>query len=233
MYIFSKYLQKNKKNILIFKLLIIIIFNLDLINQTIFIKSDNEYLNDNFLKKEYNLSNYRNKIKLGIYIYGLKGGGTERLTSIFINYLSQIKLFDIYLLTQKEKEENEFNICKNIKRIFIENGDINIFINKIKKLKIEIFIFGCIIASLFKLKNIIKEPEETKNKAIEKLNNMKNIKIIFYAHSCFLYWVYYNYNAFKSIYNAYRHSKYVISLLPFENDYLLRKLLNDNKINFK
>ena len=35
-----------------------------------------------------------------------------------------------------------------------------------------LFILGCIIASLFKLKNIIKEPEEAKNKAIEKLNNI-------------------------------------------------------------
>ena len=52
---------------------------------------------------------------------------------------------------------------------------------------------------------------------------MKNIKIIFYENSCFLYWIYSNYNAFKSIYYAYRKSKYVISLIPFENDYLLKK----------
>ena len=190
---------------MIFKLIFIII-NLNIIIPNEFIKSKIEYLNDNYVLKQCNISKYINKIKLGIYSYSLKGGGTERLTSLFINYLTQIKLFDIFLLTQKKKEENEFKISKNINRIFIENGDIDIFINKVKRLKIEILIY-----------------QFPKGNEIEILNNMENIKIIFYEHSCFLYWIYCSYGSFKSIYNAYRQSKYVISLVPFENDYLYKK----------
>jgi hypothetical protein len=207
--IIFNHLKKHKKAFFFVKLLIFIIINIDIIVQTIptiFINTDIEYLNDNFIKKEYNISKYRKKIKLGIYTYSLKGGGTERLTSLFINYLSQTKLFDIYLLTQKEKEENEFKIRENINRIIIKYGDIKIFINKIKRLKIEILIY-----------------QFPKGNEIEKLNNMKNIKIIFYENSCFLYWIYSSYSDFKSIYYAYRKSKYVISLIPFENDYLLKK----------
>lgn len=35
-------------------------------------------------------------IRIGIYTYGLKGGGTERATALLINYLSIDKIFIIY-----------------------------------------------------------------------------------------------------------------------------------------
>ena len=58
-----------------------------------------------------------------------------------------------------------------------------------------------------------------KGNDINILNQLKTIKIIFYENSCFLYWIYYNYYSFKLLYNAYKRSKYVISLVPFENEY--------------
>lgn len=42
-------------------------------------------------------------------------------------------------------------------------------------------------------------------------------------HTCSFYWLYANYMSFKGIYKSYINSKYVISLIPFENDYLLKK----------
>lgn len=56
------------------------------------------------------------------------------------------------------------------------------------------------------------------------LKNMKNIKTIFYNHSCFFYCIYaYNYYILNNLYNEYKTAKYVISLVPFENDFLFRK----------
>ena len=42
-------------------------------------------------------------------------------------------------------------------------------------------------------------------------------------HTCSFYWLYANFLSFKNIYRSYINSKYVISLIPFENDYLLKK----------
>ena len=69
------------------------------------------------------------------------------------------------------------------------------------------------------------------------LNRLENIKIIYYQHSCSLYWIYYNYFSFKLLYKEYKNSKYIISLIPFENDYLFKKwginsILMNNFINY-
>jgi hypothetical protein len=59
---------------------------------------------------------------------------------------------------------------------------------------------------------------------IKTLNNLKNTKTIYYNHSCFLFWIYAKlYYYYRTIYSAYKQSKYVISLVPFENDYLFKK----------
>ena len=59
---------------------------------------------------------------------------------------------------------------------------------------------------------------------IKILNNFDNIKIIFYQHSCFFYYLYLDeFPNFKSIYKALQNSKYVITLVSFENDYLFPK----------
>lgn len=70
-----------------------------------------------------------------------------------------------------------------------------------------------------------------------KLNNIKNIKIIFYLHQSILYWIYHNFSIFKSLYKSYQDSKYIICLVPFENDYLFQEwgissILMDNFITF-
>ena len=50
---------------------------------------------------------------------------------------------------------------------------------------------------------------------------MKNTKTIIIIHCSFLTWIYIgNLNFIQTLYNAYKNSKYVISLVPFENDVL-------------
>jgi glycosyltransferase involved in cell wall biosynthesis len=50
-----------------------------------------------------------------------------------------------------------------------------------------------------------------------------NIKVIFYQHSSSFDWLYDNYTTFKSIYKAFHNSKYIISIVPFDSDYLFNK----------
>ena len=58
---------------------------------------------------------------------------------------------------------------------------------------------------------------------IELLNNFKNVKIIFYQHLSIFDWIYGNYTRFKNLYKNYRNCKYVVSIVPFENDYIFKK----------
>ena len=56
------------------------------------------------------------------------------------------------------------------------------------------------------------------------LNNLKEFKVIFYNHSCLFFWFYTHlYQIMSNIYNVYKNAKYIISLIPFENDYLFPK----------
>jgi len=58
---------------------------------------------------------------------------------------------------------------------------------------------------------------------IKLLNNYKNINVIFYQHLSIFDWIYGNYTRFKNLYRNYRNSKYVVSIVPFENDYIFKK----------
>ena len=60
----------------------------------------------------------KNKIRIGIYIFSLKGGGAERVTSLFLNYFYKIEIFDLFLFTLNIHEIDEFKIPNNIKRFF-------------------------------------------------------------------------------------------------------------------
>jgi glycosyltransferase involved in cell wall biosynthesis len=60
-------------------------------------------------------------------------------------------------------------------------------------------------------------------KEIISLNNYKSIKVIFYQHSSCFDWLYENYTIFKSIYEQFYSSKYIVSIVPFDNDYLFNK----------
>jgi len=53
---------------------------------------------------------------------------------------------------------------------------------------------------------------------------LRDLKVILINHSCFLHWIYYNKTyLYKTYYRICKISKYTISLIPFENDYLFRK----------
>ena len=52
---------------------------------------------------------------------------------------------------------------------------------------------------------------------------MKTPKVIFYLHSSIFLWIYSNFTYLKDLYSAYKKSKYVVNIIPFENDYLFKK----------
>jgi glycosyltransferase involved in cell wall biosynthesis len=151
---------------------------------------------------KFNNNNINKKIKIGIISHCIKNGGRARITSLLINYLDKINIFKIYIFTRLPKELNEYIIPKNIKRIIIKED----FNKIIKKKKINVIIY--------ELDNV----EE-----IILLNKLKKTKVIFYLHSSNFFWLYENFSKFKLIYKAYSHSKYIVSLVPFENDYLFEK----------
>ena len=70
------------------------------------------------------------------------------------------------------------------------------------------------------------------------LNKLKNKCIIFYQHSSLFYELYSNITSFLSLYKEYQNSKYIISLIRIENDYLFKKwgissLLMNNFITYE
>ena len=172
-----------------------------------------------FLKKNYfdlchhlNLS-FNNKIiikkiKLGIYSYYLSNGGRARITSLLLNNLCKNNIVRLYLFTRKVDSEkvSEYYIKNGISRIKIRYPTLKKIIKEIRKKKTDIFIFQNSISNEIKL-----------------LNNLNNVKTIFYQHQSLFFWIYKNYTDFKSIYEAYRSSKYIVSLIHLENDYIFRK----------
>ena len=146
------------------------------------------------------------KIKIATYARYLENGGRSRITSILFNYLQNMKIFSLYLFTDKIKTDNEYYIHKNIKRILIKECTVNNLIRTILKKRINIFI------NQFSQVNKIN--------ALEKL---KNIRIINYQHQSAFFWIYSNYTSFKYLYKSYKNSKYIVSLIHIENDYLFEK----------
>ena len=171
------------------------------------------------IQNNFNLSfinKINKKIKIAVYAFGIKNGGRARVTSLLINYFTKIKIFELFLFTIKEKEDNEYIIPRDIPRIIIKKNIIKI----IKKKKIEILIYQLSFYD-----------------EIQLLNNLKNIKIIFYTHLSIFDWIYGNYSIFKNLYKNYKNAKYVISIVPFENDYIFKKwginsILMDNFITY-
>ena len=167
---------------------------------------DNNYLNVQF---DLNLTfpnKLEHKIKIAVYYTSIKNGGIERVNTLFLNYLNKAIIFKIYLLTHN-KQENEYPIPIDIKRIIINPSKKNNLIKFLNREKIDILIYHFY-----------------NDKEMEALNNLKYTKTIFYNHSCFFIWIYAKmYYFFRTIYNAYKNSKYIISLIPFENNYLFKK----------
>ena len=161
------------------------------------------------------------KIKIATYSHYLENGGRSRITSFLFNYLQNMKIFSLYLFTNKIKNDDEYFIRKNIKRILIKEYTINNLIGEILKKRINIF--------------IQQFPRINEMNSLEKL---KNIRIINYQHQSVFFWIYSNYTFFKSLYKSYKNSKYIISLIHIENDYLLEKwgiksILMNNFITYK
>ena len=178
-------------------------------------------------KKEFTIGKYLNlnlnnseqkKIKIGIYTIALLNGGRAKISSILINFLTEIKTFDIYLYTLSKKSKDDYLIPKTTKRIIIKND----LLKKCNENQIDILIY-----------------QLTDIKEVNELNNQIKIKVIFYIHQCFLMWFYTDkYNYFKSLYKAYKRSKYVVSVVPIENDYLFKKwgirsILMDNFMTYE
>ena len=171
------------------------------------IKENYLLLNNNYsqIQKEYNITfinNIKKKINIGIYTFGIKNGGRARTTSILINYFIHIKIFNIFFFTRRLKEDDEYKIPDNIKRILIKDD----LINKIKKKRLNILIYQLSLHNEIKL-----------------LNDLNVVKVIFYQHLGIFDWIYGNYSIFKTIYRDYINSKYIVNIVPYENDYLFKK----------
>ena len=122
-----------------------------------------------------------------------------------MNYLSTKKYFILYLITYKPRLNDEYPLSNNIIRISLSNHKRNLF-KAIKKEKIDILIYNFY-----------------DTKEIKRLNKLKKIKVIYYNHSSYFLWLFYHiYNFEQSIYMEYKNCKYVLSLIPLENDYLFR-----------
>ena len=173
----------------------------------IYINENNTFLNSSYIQiqNKCNIS-FNNKIKskinLGIYAFGIKNGGRARSTSLIINYFKNISIFNVYLFTRRLKEDDEYTVPNNIKRVLIKNN----LINKIKKYKIDVLIYQLSL-----------------HNEIKKLNDYNKIKVIFYQHLGVFDWIYGNYTIFKTIYRDYLYSKYVVNIIPYENYYLFKK----------
>lgn len=215
LFLFSNYIINIKIILSISFILCIITIFLININYKLLL---NNYYND--IQKNMNISfgnEIKKKIRIAIYCYCLKNGGRARITSKLLNYLNKIKIFELFLFTQISKETNEYFIPKKLKRIVIKNN----LLKFIKKNKINVLIY-----------------ELSNENEIILLNKLKNIKVIYFLHSSAFYWIYFNYTNFKSIYKAYKNSNYVISIIPFENDFIfnkwgIRSILFNNFITYE
>ena len=92
-YIFTK-----KKIIILFILLTCMLKN-NSIRLKINYELDKNYKN---IQRDINFTFHnklKSKIRFGIYIYKLKGGGAQRVTALLLNYIQDYSIFDIFLFT--------------------------------------------------------------------------------------------------------------------------------------
>ena len=188
--------------IIVFLIVVISIFEYKRISLVSFLEFNNS---NNNLNSSFNFK-IKYKIKISTYTCFLENGERARITSFLFNYLQNIKIFSLYLFTNKIKTDNEYLIHENIKRILIKKYTINNLIRKILKKRINIFIY-----------------QFSQNHEINALDKLKNIRIINYQHQSAFFWIYANFTSFKYLYKSYKNAKYIISLIHIENDYLFEK----------
>ena len=143
----------------------------------------------------------KKKLRIAIYTLTISGGGRARMTTLLLKYLHITKIFKLYLFTNL-KEKNEFIIPNDTTRVLVKNN----LIKNIEKYKIDIFIH-----QLFDIREI------------KQLNKLQNTKVIFYLHCSIFTFIYSSINYFKKVYNEFKKSKYVINIIPYENDYLFKR----------
>ena len=151
--------------------------------------------------KTLDYKSIKKKLRIAVYSLTISGGGRARMTALLINYLHKIKIFKLYLFTNFNQQENEFTIPNDTTRVLIKNN----LVKNIEKYKIDILIHQ---------RFYIRE--------IRQLNQLQNTKVIFYLHSSIFTWIYSSINYFKRVYNEFKKSKYVVNIIPYENDYLFK-----------
>ena len=130
MFIYFSMIIIKKINIYKYKFFFLILFSLILFDKILYIEIRNNKIENNEIIEIINLLNIedynkiKKKIKIAIYSHSLKNGGVEKITSLLINYLVNIKLFDIYIFTDYISD-NEYKIPEKIKRINIISGRKN------------------------------------------------------------------------------------------------------------
>ena len=84
-----------------------------------------------------------NKIRIGVFSYYLRNGGRARITSLLLNYLYRINIFNLYLFTTDLgfEKESEYYIESNIIRTNMKNYTITNLIKEVRKKKIDILIY--------------------------------------------------------------------------------------------
>lgn len=199
-----------------FVFLILSIHSINNENFIFFLKRSYKYNNMNKSNLQFDI-NINKKIKIGIYAFSIKNGGRARSTSLLINNIDKLHIFNIFLFTKRNKEKDEYQLPNGLKRIAIKND----LIKQIKKNKLEILIY-----------------QLSTHEEISLLNDLHKVKVIFYQHLGVFDWIYGNYMIFKKIYRDYINSKYVISIIPYENDYLfkewgIKSILMDNFMTYE
>ena len=159
-------------------------------------------------------------IKVAFYIETMIPGGVSRVIALLLNLLYKEKKFNFYLITENGKSDDEYSLPNDITRICLRANKINLF-QAIQRENIDIFIYNSYYRKL-----------------ITQLNKLKKTKIICYNHSSIFFWIYKGrYDFQDSIYQTYKNSKYIISLIPLENDYLFKiwginSFFMDNPLTF-
>jgi len=184
----------------LYKLTIILFLNIIFIFFSSEINNFDAYFNFSSFKSN------KNPIKIAFYCLRFKYGGIGRLISKLLNYLSQIRYFKFYLITVSSILEGEYSMPNNTKRISLYNGKKKLF-EVLEKERLDIIIYN--------FYNI---------KEMEELNKLNSTKVIYFDHSSYFFWIYRHiYSFYNSIYNVYKNGKYIISLVPLENDFLFKK----------
>ena len=159
---------------------------------------------DSILSSFYNSKS--KSIKVAFYNNCMRYGGIERVTSILLHYFSKEKIFIFFLITISGVLQDEFPIPNNIERISLYESKKNLF---------EILDAKGIDILIYNYDN---------REDINILNKLNKTKVLYCVHSSFFYRIYEQaYKIEDTIYQSYKDCKYVIALVPLENDYLFKK----------